>query len=106
MSEFVPFRPRRSGSRSAKVGWITDENGCDIWQGAKSKGYGQVRIGDTICLVHRVRYEMEIGPIPDGMDLDHYVCDNGAGACCNPYHCRPIDPLEHSILSAKLALAK
>jgi len=40
-------------------------------------------------LVHRVRYELEVGPIPEGMQLDHYVCDNGAGGCCNPHHCRP-----------------
>ncbi len=73
------------------MGWITDTNGCDIWQGSRNNyGYGRVMLAERkIRYIHRVRYEREIGPIPAGMDLDHFVCDNGAGGCCNPFHCRP-----------------
>jgi hypothetical protein len=84
---FVPWNPKRKDS----PGWTKDANGCDIWRGANVKGYGVVRVGPTRnYLVHRLRYEREIGPIPEGAELDHFVCDNGAGGCCNPHHCRPV----------------
>ena len=95
---FVPFhaKPKPRANRSAKVGWITDANGCDIWQGTTNGfGYGRVIVGGRRQSVHCVRYEREIGPIPEGMDLDHYVCDNGPGGCCNPFHCRPVSRREN-----------
>lgn len=39
-------------------------------------------------IVYRLVYVAEIGPIPDGMTLDHIVCQNGW--CCNPHHCEPV----------------
>jgi hypothetical protein len=97
---FVPFNSANKGKRSAKVGWITDANGCDIWQGARCGGkYGVVGVAGRMYLVHRVRYEREIGPIPDGLDLDHFICDNGAGGCCNPLHCRPVTKRENNLRS-------
>lgn len=103
--QFVPLNPGQRGWRSSRVGWITDANGCDIWQGNRTKGYGRVRIGRQSFFVHCVRYEREIGPIPEGMDLDHYVCDNGKGGCCNPRHCRPATPRENILRSRGLASA-
>ena len=97
---FVPFRvttrPRKS---SSKVGWVIQENGCHIWQGSKSvDGYGTVgvREGGT-HVVHRIRYEREIGPIPDGMVMDHFACDNPS--CCNPHHVRPVWQWENILRS-------
>ena len=37
---------------------------------------------------YRILYQLLVGPVPPGIDLDHYVCDNGPGGCCNPFHCR------------------
>ena len=104
-SYFVPFSAKpRCGRRSARVGWITDENGCDIWQAARNVGgYGLVCIDSQMRVAHRVRYEREIGPIPEGMDLDHFVCDNGGGGCCNPRHCRPVTPRENTLRGNTLA---
>ena len=96
---FVPFDPTRTGKRSARVGWITDRNGCDIWQGCNVGGYGRVEIRGRMYMVYRIRYEREIGPIPEGMKLDHYICDNGPGGCCNPHHCRPVTHRENSLRS-------
>lgn len=96
---FVPFhdRPRR-GPRSARVGWIVAENGCHLWQGATNgHGYGRVRIDGRTVLVHRVRYEREVGPIPEGARLDHFMCDNGSGGCCNPRHVRPASTRENNL---------
>jgi hypothetical protein len=85
-----------NSKRKNSPGWIINEIGCDIWHGNRTKkGYALVMVGRRQCLVYRVRYEREIGPIPDGMVLDHYVCDNGAGGCCNPHHCRPVTTREN-----------
>lgn len=80
------------------IGWIVTEGDCHIWQGDRhSGGYGRVRHQGRMQMVYRVRYEMEIGPIPDGLELDHYVCDNGPGGCCNPHHCRPVTTRENNL---------
>lgn len=80
------------------IGWVVDDNGCHIWQGERvGRGYGRVRHRGRMQMVHRVRYEMEIGPIPEGYELDHYVCNNGPGGCCNPHHCRPVTTRENTL---------
>lgn len=79
-------------------GWIEDGTGCEIWIGASNgSGYGRAWVDGRAQMVHRMRYEREIGPIPDGMELDHFACDNGAGGCCNPRHCRPVTPRENQL---------
>lgn len=104
VGQFVPFRPDRTHRNSAKVGWIVAENGCHIWQGAKAgQGYGAVWANGRLHKVHRLRYEREIGPIPKGMYLDHYICDAGPKGCCNPHHCRPATPRENSLRGDTLA---
>lgn len=66
--------------RKDSPGWYEDENGCHIWTGSRgSNGYPQCGVDGKLRPVHRVRYEREVGLIPEGMVLDHYVCDNGAG---------------------------
>lgn len=78
-------------------GWVEVDSGCHIWTGAKRSGYGYTRVEGVNRFVHRLRYEREIGPIPHGMVLDHFVCDNGAGGCCNPHHCRPATVRENTL---------
>lgn len=81
-------------------GWIEDGTGCHIWIGSRtSGGYGRAKVDGRTQMVYRVRYEREIDPIPDGMDLDHFACNNGAGGCCNPMHCRPVSPRENVLRS-------
>jgi hypothetical protein len=50
-----------------------------------------------------VRYEREVGPIPEGMELDHFACDNGPGGCCNPHHCRPVTTRENVLRGGNMA---
>ena len=99
---FVPWTPGRKNS----PGWITNANGCDIWQGAKGgSGYPHVRVAGRDYIVTRLRYEREIGPIPGELPLDHFVCDNGAGGCCNPFHCRPVSVRENNLRGTSFSSA-
>lgn len=76
----------------------TDQTGdCWVWRGSRLKsGYGQIGIqrdGRTVPqLVHRVSYEIFIGPIPDGLQIDH-LCRNTS--CLNPSHLEAVTPSEN-----------
>ena len=98
----MPFNdPPRTATQSANVGWIVAANGCHLWQGANVNGYGTVQMDGLTRKVHRVRYEREVGPIPEGLVLDHYVCDNPS--CCNPAHVRPATERENILRGRGIA---
>ena len=57
---------------------------CWVWTAAKSsKGYGSIKLDGKVQVAHRVAYETLVGPIPDGLHIDH-LCRNRA--CVNPDH--------------------
>lgn len=57
---------------------------CWEWSGYRMpKGYGQVGINGKVYLTHRVAYEIELGEIPEDLQVLH-KCDNPP--CCNPAH--------------------
>lgn len=58
---------------------------CVLWEKARSRGYGVVSVGGKMLRAHRYAYELEHGPIPDGMVVMH-LCDNPA--CINVDHLR------------------
>lgn len=64
---------------------------CWVWGGALNvNGYGAFRSSGKDprnIRAHRFAYEMLVGPIPDGMELDH-LCRNRP--CCNPAHLEPV----------------
>lgn len=88
MSEPTRFWSKvdRSGGNSA----------CWPWAGGKTGpgGYGRFRAGRPGRLVpaHRYAYELMIGPIPDGLCLDH-LCRNRS--CVNPAHLEPVTNREN-----------
>lgn len=59
---------------------------CWPWTGAmQGQGYGQY--GKPMRLAHRISYEFFVGPIPEGLTLDH-LCRNRQ--CVNPSHLEPV----------------
>lgn len=82
---------------AAKI--VIDENGCWIWTGASADGgYGSLWFGGRTRRVHRVVYELLVGPIPEGLDLDH-VRARGcqSRACANPAHLEPVTEQENTL---------
>jgi hypothetical protein len=70
--------------------WLEDDaTGCWVWQRATSRGYGVTHLDSRgpQWRAHRLSYELHVGPIPAGMDLDH-LCRNRA--CVNPEHLEPV----------------
>ena len=72
---------------------LTD-TGCIEWiAGTNGVGYGAFYAGRTSLddhgrvYAHRWSYEYHVGPIPEGMQLDH-LCRNRA--CVNPEHLEPV----------------
>ncbi|MGW2130432.1 HNH endonuclease signature motif containing protein [Streptomyces coelicoflavus] len=57
---------------------------CWIWTaGTNRKGYGVIGINGRSTLAHRFSYELHVGPIPDGLELDHRC---RVRPCSNPDH--------------------
>lgn len=56
---------------------------CWEWTGARSDGYGHIRSAGAVRLAHRVVWETLVGPVPEGMELDHLCRNRG---CVNPDH--------------------
>ena len=60
---------------------------CWTWTAAKRDGYGRVGINNRVYQAHRISYGLVVGPIPDGLHLDH-LCRNPS--CVNPLHLEPV----------------
>lgn len=66
---------------------------CWVWLGAlDTSGYGRIGVGPATDATHRVAYVELVGPVPDGMQLDH-LCGNRA--CWNPDHLEPVAQAEN-----------
>jgi hypothetical protein len=57
--------------------------GCWLWTGATLRGYARFKTKTA----YRFAYEHLVGPIPEGLDIDH-LCR--VKACVNPDHLEPV----------------
>lgn len=74
---------------------IERKDGHWLWTGSlATRGYGRIRIDNQRPLAHRLAYELYVGPIPDGLTIDH-LCR--VRACVNPDHLEAV-PMRVNIL--------
>lgn len=78
-------------------------DGCWLWTGnVAGGGYGRFypgKPGPVSIAAHRFAYEVEVGPIPDGLVLDH-TCR--VRLCVNPAHLDAVTQRENVIRSEGL----
>jgi len=85
----VPTAPERFWAKVEKTG------SCWLWRGCVNpNGYGVfgVKHGQPNQLAHRYAYELQIGPIPARMTLDH-LCRKRA--CVRPDHLEAVSVREN-----------
>lgn len=71
---------------------VTKTETCWLWTGSLTHdGYGRFRLPTGHVLAHRWSYEQLVGPIPEGLVLDH-VHKRGCRHrnCVNPAHLEPV----------------
>jgi len=71
-----------------------DPAACWLWDAYtnRPKPYGRFRLDGKLEVAHRVAYRMFVGPIPDGLTLDH-LCRRPR--CVNPFHLEPVTVTEN-----------
>ena len=69
---------------------------CWLWTGTLDKrtGIGLVWRGKQPSSAYRVVYEAEVGPVPEGLELDH-LCRRRL--CVNPAHLEPVTRRENEL---------
>ena len=78
---------------------VEQGEGCWEWRGHIDwNGYAALRVEGRTVGAHRVVYEGMIGPIPEGLELDH-LCF--VKHCVNPDHLEPVTHRENMQRSAR-----
>lgn len=68
---------------------------CWVWKGAKTRDrYASIRWQGRTRPGHVVSYEIHVGPVPAGLELDHLCRVRG---CVNPEHLEPVTRQENVI---------
>ncbi len=65
---------------------------CWLWVGRLEGGYGRTKVVGVHWPAHRVIYTLLVGPIPEGLVLDH-LCR--VRHCVRPAHLEPITEAEN-----------
>lgn len=95
---YVAPRPTLRERFDSKV--LKRDSGCWEWSGAhfQATGYAIFNVPSDRDgrwrprTAHRVSYELYVGPIPDGLFIDHLCRNHG---CVNPEHLEPVTPQDN-----------
>ena len=100
--------PTRERQAAEDRFWSKADRSSDCWlwtAGRFPQGYGQFKLDGRPQAAHRVAYELVVGPIPEGLELDHTChngdesCQGGDGCrhrrCVNPAHLEPVLHVEN-----------
>lgn len=80
---------------------VEKTDACWLWTAALfPNGYGTFWDGTKHVRAHRYAYELLVGPIPEGLDLDH-LCR--VRHCVNPEHLEPVTRLENLLRAPRFA---
>lgn len=67
---------------------VGEDSECWPWVGSRDPyGYGRLKINGKFRGAHRLAYELSVGSIPEGLEIDH-LCRNRC--CVNPAHLEPV----------------
>jgi hypothetical protein len=70
---------------------VDETTGCWIWIASLNRGYGQISVGGRPVKAYRHAYLTLVGPVPEGLELDHVKARGCVGpVCCNPAHLEPV----------------
>lgn len=91
--------------RNAGPEYVEDpETGCWVWQRCTGRaGYGYTSVDGVRVSAHRAFYERHVGPIPEGLHIDH-LCRNTS--CVNPDHLEPVTCAENLRRGQRTRLTK
>lgn len=79
---------------------MIDSGECWEWSGQRVNGYGRFQLNDRNRTAHQVAYELFVGPIPEGLEIDH-LCRNRA--CVNPTHMELVTHRENVLRGETIA---
>lgn len=79
--------PQKINTVETFWGFVLKTDQCWIWTGEIIKsGYGRFSFKNKKTLAHRLAYELVVGPIPEGRELDH-LCHSRDVSCLGGYEC-------------------
>ena len=77
------------------------ETDCWLWTGSRShEGYGRIKVKGRWQLAHRVAWVALVGPLTDGLVLDHKC---RVRHCVNPEHLREVTSAENTLAPGSLS---
>ena len=90
----ITFRPEFEMTLEERFWFkVNKTDTCWLWTGAlRGDGYGKFHVKRKWVYAHRFAYELLVGPIPDGLELDHLCRIRN---CVRPSHLEPVTHQEN-----------